>query len=70
MASKTERTVVNVAGLVRGIVLATFPAASTILTKKSAYGLSSTQHGIMFLPQVALAIASSVLFAAIAGETR
>jgi hypothetical protein len=36
MASKTERTVVNVAGLVRGIVLVTFPAASAIFTKKPA----------------------------------
>jgi hypothetical protein len=42
MASKTERTVINVAGLVQGIVLVTFPAASTIFTDKSGYGLSST----------------------------
>lgn len=30
MASKTERTVVNAAGLVQGIVLVTSPAASTV----------------------------------------
>jgi fucose permease len=66
MASKTERTVVNAAGLVQGIVLVTFPAASTIFTDKSEYGLSSTQYGAMFLPQVALAIAASLLGAGLA----
>ncbi len=66
MASKAERTAVNVAGLVQGIVLVTFPAASTILTSKSQYGLSSTQYGIMFLPQVVTAIATSLLGSALA----
>jgi len=42
MASKTERIAVNAAGLVQGIVMVTFPAASTILTSKSEYGLSSS----------------------------
>jgi MFS family permease len=66
MASSTERTIVNAAGLVQGIVLVTFPAASTIFTEKSEYGLSSTQYGDMFLPQVALAIAASLLGAGLA----
>ena len=66
MASNTERTIVNAAGLVQGIVLVTFPAASTIFTEKSEYGLSSTQYGDMFLPQVALAIAASLLGAGLA----
>jgi fucose permease len=66
MASKTEQTVVNVAGLVQGIVLVTFPAASTIFTSKSEYGLSDSQYGIMFLPQVALAIVASLLGARLA----
>ena len=66
MASKTERTVVNAAGLVQGIVLVTFPAASTIFTEKSEYGLSSSQYGNMFLPQVALAITASLLGAGLA----
>src|SRR5215472_6045909 len=66
MASKTERTVVNAAGLVQGIVLVTFPAASTIFTEKSEYGLSSTQYGAMFLPQVTLAITASLLGAGLA----
>jgi len=66
MASKTERAVVNAAGLVQGIVLVTFPALSTIFTSKSDYGLSSSQYGAMFLPQVVLAIAASLLGAGLA----
>jgi MFS family permease len=66
MASKTESAVVNVAGLVQGIVLVTFPAASTIFTEKSEYGLSSSQYGTMFLPQVITAIAASLLGAGLA----
>ena len=60
MASAAERTVINAAGLVQGIVLVTFPAASTIFTAPSGYGLSSSQYGNMFLPQVVLAIATSL----------
>jgi MFS family permease len=66
MASKTESAVVNVAGLVQGIVLVTFPAASTIFTEKSEYGLSSSQYGGLFLPQVITAIAASLLGAGLA----
>ena len=66
MASRTEGVVVNVAGLVQGIVLVTFPAASTIFTAKSGYGLSSSQYGDMFLPQVLTAIAGSLLGAGLA----
>ena len=51
MASQAERTAINAAGLVQGIVLVTFPAASTIFTDTSEYGLSSSQYGAMFLPK-------------------
>jgi len=47
-------------------VLVTFPAASTIFTEKSEYGLSSSQYGAMFLPQVVAAIAASLLGAELA----
>jgi hypothetical protein len=60
MATKTERTAINTAGLVQGIVLVTFPAASTIFTENSEYGPSSSLHRDMFLPQVALAIPASL----------
>jgi MFS family permease len=66
VASKTESAAVNAAGLVQGIVLVTFPAASTIFTEKSEYGLSSSQYGTMFLPQVITAIAASLLGAELA----
>jgi MFS family permease len=66
VASKTESAVVNVAGLVQGIVLVTFPALSTIFTKPGEYGLSSTQYGILFLPQVVMAITASLLGAGLA----
>ena len=66
MASETKWTIINAAGLVQGIVLVTFPALSTIFTSKTEYGLSSTQYGAMFLPQVALAITTSLLGAGLA----
>ncbi len=61
MASTVEIRAVNLAGLVQGITLVTFPAASTIFTDPSEYDLSGTQYGAMFLPQVVTAIATSLL---------
>jgi fucose permease len=60
MPSRTERIVVYVAGAAQGIVLVTFPAASTVFTSPSEYGLSNTRYGLLFLPQVITAIAASV----------
>jgi MFS family permease len=37
-----------------------FPAAATILTSTTGYGLSRNQYGLLFLPQVIMAIAASV----------
>ncbi len=61
MASRAESATVNAAGLVQGIALVTFPAASTIFTAHSSYDLSSSQYGAMFVPQVVTAIAASLL---------
>jgi MFS family permease len=66
MASKAETRVVNLAGLVQGITLVTFPAASSIFTDPSGYDLSNTQYGAMFVPQVLTAIATSLLGGALA----
>ena len=66
MAAKPETRVINVAGLVQGIVLVTFPAASTIFTSGRYYGLSSAEYGDMFVPQVAAAILASLLGARLA----
>ena len=40
MATEAESNVVYAAGLVQGIALVTFPAASTILTDPEQYDLS------------------------------
>ena len=61
MATRAETNVVYAAGLVQGIVLVTFPAASTIFTDPDEYDLSNTQYGAMFLPQVVTAIAGALL---------
>jgi MFS family permease len=61
VATQTEKRVVYAAGMVQGIALVTFPAASTILTAPSEYDLSSTQYGALFLPQVVTAIAGALL---------
>jgi MFS family permease len=66
VASRTETNVVYAAGLVQGIVLVTFPAASTIFTDPDEYALSSSQYGAMFLPQVITAIAGALLGAGLA----
>jgi len=57
---------VYLAGLIQGLALVTFPAASSILTSPRVYGLSETQYGAMFLPQVALAIVASAAAPALA----
>ena len=66
MASRAETRVVNLAGLVQGITLVTFPAAGTIFTDPTEYDLSNTQYGAMFLPQVVTAIITSLLGAQLA----
>jgi MFS family permease len=68
MATTTETTVVYVAGVVQGIALVTFPAASTILTDPAEYDLSSTQYGTLFLPQVVTAIAAALMSATLGGR--
>ena len=61
MASRAESVTVNAAGLVQGIALVTFPAASTIFTARGSYNLSSSQYGAIFIPQVIAAIIASLL---------
>jgi hypothetical protein len=68
MATRIESNVVYAAGVVQGIVLVTFPAASTVFTDPDEYDLSSTQYGTLFLPQVITAITTALLGAALAGR--
>lgn len=44
------------AGLLQGIALVAFPAASTILTNASQYDLTRTAYGALFIPQAILSI--------------
>ncbi|WP_395729078.1 MFS transporter [Nakamurella sp.] len=52
---------VYAAGLIQGLALVCFPAASSILTSPTGYDLSASQYGLMFAPQVVLAIGSAAL---------
>ena len=51
------------AGLVQGVALVTFQAASSIFTgpHPQGYGFTTSQYGAMFLPQVILTILASSL---------
>jgi fucose permease len=58
-ASRFEIVLLYGAGVVQGLALVTFPAASTIFTSPRVFHLASTQYGAMFIPQVLLAILAS-----------
>jgi MFS family permease len=64
--TRAETWAVYAAGAVQGIVLVTFPAASTIFTDPDEYGLTNTQYGLLFVPQVLTAISASLLGASLA----
>lgn len=59
---------VYVAGLVQGVALVTFPAASSILTSPAEYGLSSTAYGALFLPQAIAAILGALAGSRLTGR--
>lgn len=59
--TKAETSTVYAAGVIQGITLVTFPAASTIFTSRNEYGLSSTAYGAIFVPQAVTAISFSLL---------
>ncbi len=61
MAQRSEIAAIYTAGIVQGLALATFPAASTIFTSPQHYGLSSTAYGGIFIPQAIMAIVASLL---------
>jgi MFS family permease len=49
------------AGLLQGLALVTFPAASAVFTDRTAYGLTTGAYGVMFAPQTIIAILASLL---------
>jgi fucose permease len=64
---------VYTAGLLQGLALVTFPAASGVFTDPHAHGLSNGEYGVMFAPQTVLAVTAALLggrFARRWGEKR
>src|SRR3954465_3365358 len=59
--SRIEIGIVFSAAVVQGLALVTFPAASSIFTSPAGFGFDSTRYGLMFVPQVVLAILASSL---------
>ena len=59
MPRRTEVGLVYMTALVQGLALVTFPAASSIFTSPDGYGFSASRYGVMFIPQVILAILAS-----------
>ena len=66
IARRKEIAAVYGAGLIQGVALVTFPAASVVFTSASDYGLSRTEYGGMFVPQAITAIGSALLGAGLA----
>ena len=66
VAPRREVVTVYCVGLFQGLALVAFPAASSVLTSSPGYGLSSTQYGLLFVPQVVMAIAGSLAMPSLA----
>jgi MFS transporter, FHS family, glucose/mannose:H+ symporter len=60
-ANRLTVGLIYLAAVMQGLALVTFPAASSIFASPSGFGLTSTQYGALFIPQVALAILASAL---------
>jgi MFS family permease len=56
-----EIVAIDVAGLIQGVTLVAFPAASTILTHPQEFNFSSTAYGSLFIPQAIISIVASWL---------
>jgi FHS family glucose/mannose:H+ symporter-like MFS transporter len=60
-ASRFEVGLLYLTGVVQGLALVTFPAASAIFASPTGFGLSGTRYGAMFIPQVVMAVLASAL---------
>lgn len=61
MVRHSEVIAVSAAGLLQGLTLVTFPAASAILTSPRDYNLSSAEYGFLFAPQTMMAIVAALV---------
>jgi len=57
---RLEVFTVYAVGLFQGLSLVAVPAAATILTSTTGYDLSKSKYGLLFLPQVILAVLGSL----------
>jgi MFS transporter, FHS family, glucose/mannose:H+ symporter len=57
---RSEVITVYAIGLFQGLSLVAFPAAASILQSSTGYDLSKSRYGLLFLPQVVMAIAGSL----------
>jgi fucose permease len=58
-ANRLTVTLLYLSGVVQGLALVTFPAASAIFTSPTGFHLTGAEYGEMFIPQVVLAILAS-----------
>jgi MFS family permease len=65
---RAEIATVYTIGLFQGLSLVAFPAAATILISPSGYDLSKSQYGLLFIPQVVMAIAGSLALPSLANR--
>jgi fucose permease len=61
MPGRSKVGLIYVSGLIQGLALVTFPAASSIFTSSGGFGFSASRYGMMFIPQVVLAMLASSL---------
>jgi MFS family permease len=61
VTNRAQVGAVYAAGLLQGLALITFPAASAIFTSPRAYALSNAEYGGLFAPQTVMAIAAALL---------
>ncbi len=69
-ARRFEVITVYAIGLFQGLSLVAFPAAATILTSPTGYDLSKSRYGLLFVPQVIMAIAGSLALPTLARRFR
>ncbi len=67
MKARSQVGAVYSAGLLQGLALVTFPAASAVFTSPHAYALSNGEYGGLFAPQTVMAVAASLLGGRLAG---
>jgi fucose permease len=53
-------TAIYGSGFLQGVALVLYPAAGTIFTNADFHGLTSSEYGILFIPQIIFAILSSL----------